>query len=225
MIPFIIFFGPEGAGKTTQINILARKLKAKYGPRNIEVISIRDNHLLIPIIVKFLKFLGFRAYFRYGDGHVSVVADVPRVVRDKRVWVLIQLLNVLPIYFVRYFLKRKLRKKLLVADRFITDSLCTISHFMQEPNFLTTTIGRLYFSLIPKDAYLIFLYASYETLRARYISRKTPVEPPDLIYYEILVGYAISKLFKHSIMINTSKKSVKDVSRIIDQFLKRFCIL
>lgn len=225
MRPFIVFFGPEGAGKTTQINILVRKLKAKYGAGNVEVISIRDNHLLIPIVIKLLKWLGLHTYFRYGNGYVTVVADVQKVIKDKRIWAIFQLLNLLPLYFVRYYLKRKLWGKLLVADRFIPDSLSTLAHFMDDPDFLMTRIGRLYFKLLPKDACLFFLYSPYEQLTARYRRRKTLVEPQDLIYYEILVGQKISRLFGNVLVINTSEKSISDTSRIIEEYLTRLGIL
>lgn len=221
----IVFFGPEGAGKTTQIHLLVKKLYAKYGSKNVEIISIRDNHLLIPIIVGFLKRLGVCTHFRYGDGHVQVVADVQRVVRDKRIWAVFQFLNLLPIYFVKYYLKGRLQGKMLVLDRFIPDSLGTLASFMDDPNILKSKLGRLYLRLLHTDTCLIFLYAPYEVLTERYGVRKTPIEPRDLISYEMLVGRKISKLFRNVLVINTSEESKIDTNKIIEGYLTKLGIL
>lgn len=216
MKPFILFFGPSGAGKTTQIKILSRKLRVKYGKGNIEVISIRDKHLLIPLVSKFLIWLGLYTHFRYGDRRLVVVADVQRVARDKRIWAIFQLINLLPVYFIRYYLNRKLWGKLLIADRFIQDSLSTLAHFLDDPNILKTRIGRLYLKLIPLDACLIFLYSSYNVLTIRYRNRGTLIEPQDLIRYEVFIGM---KLSSNALMINTSDKSIIETANIIDDYL------
>ncbi len=220
MKPFIVFFGPEGAGKTTQISLLVRKLNAKYGFGNVEVVSIRDNHLLIPMVVAVLKRLNLVTYVKYGD-EVVTVSDVSRVVRDKRIWAFFQLLNLLPVYFVRYYLKRKLWGKLVVADRFIPDTLSTLAHFMNNPNILKTRIARLYLKLIPRNVCSIFLFAPYKVLEARYRERKTPNEPEDLIGYEISVGRMLTRVLPIEVLsIDTAARTVVDTSRFIEEYLK-----
>jgi len=222
MKPFIIFFGPEGAGKTTQIRMLIKELQDKYGKQNVEVISIRDNHLLIPLVAKLLVRMGFFRYFSYGDGKIVKVADVQRVVRNKCLWSAFQFLNLLPLIFVKYYVKRKLFRKLLIADRFIPDSICTLAHFMNNMNILDTRIGRLYLKLIPQDAYLIFLFAPYEILVHRYKNRGSLVEPEDLIRYEITVGQMLVRLLHtRALAINTATKTPEETLRLIKKFLNK----
>jgi len=80
--------------------MLIKELQDKYGKQNVEVISIRDNHLLIPLVA---SKNGLLRYLKYGDGKLVEAADVQLVVRNKCLWSAFQFLNLLPPIFVKYF--------------------------------------------------------------------------------------------------------------------------
>src|SRR5437016_9013622 len=128
MVPKLVsFFGPDGAGKSTQVRILVNRL----GPAGLRVkkVWIRSPHTLAFIVSRLLFRLGL---YRVAVNPFGLGAKQPLVYPQslsKGIWAFIETISVLPLILLRVYLPLWMGYR-LVAERYVVDTIVTISYFI-----------------------------------------------------------------------------------------------
>jgi len=162
-IHLIHFFGPDGAGKTTQVDILVEFLKKK-GVR-ARKFWVRSPHTLAYVLWRLFVKIGFyRVIWNpFGIGIKIPAVDSNRLLRV--FWSSVEFLSVLPHIIRANILMFRGHK--LVAERYVLDTITTVAFFINDINFLRNPLARVLMRLIPKDAVLVFVDADFATILER----------------------------------------------------------
>lgn len=228
----IHFFGPDGAGKSTHVNILLKI----FAEKNVRAKKcwVRSPHTLAFILWRFFVKVGF---CRTVYNCLGVPFKFPAVDRNKGLrifWVVIEFISIFPLLIkVRYWLFKGYK---LIAERYILDSVVTIAYFINDIDFLKGRIARLLFRFIPKNTTFIFLDANYRTIYQRRappcisehkfqnsyksyeIGHLRSVEPRDFIEFQRNAYHFLAYIF-NPLIIDTTKHSIKETSNVILQYL------
>jgi hypothetical protein len=226
------FFGPDGAGKSTQVDILVGVLRERG--INAQKCWVRAHHTV--------AFLLWRLFIRIGFcrsvlNPFGVATRIPAVDQNRFLrffWSTVEFIGVLPhILRVHYSLWRG---RTLVAERYILDTITTTAYFLNDISFLRSCTSRILLFLIPHDTVFIFLDANYETIyqrRAHLFRIKirhkrhrreygaipaSSVEPRFFIDFQRAAYKILSRSFD-TLVINTSENSIEETSMAIRQKL------
>jgi len=225
------FFGPDGAGKSTQVDILINVLRRR-GMR-VQRCWVRAHHTLAFVLWKLFVRIGFIRVVINPFGSLGKLPAVGRNRFLRRFWSAIELVGVLPLILRVYY--SLWRGRILVAERYLLDTVTTIAYFVNDIDFLRSWTCRLLLRFIPKDTVFIFLDADYNTIYERRapLFRKTysrkvrrdygaipqcPVEPRVFIDFQRMAYKALAKSFD-PLVINTSNHSVEETSTMILNYL------
>lgn len=248
---FVHFFGPDGAGKSTQVDLLVGELKSR-GVR-AKKCWIRSPHTLAFLLSMFLLRIGFyrvsstsigkpeksrvvghkpqlgdiqpwdvrinpwRGISFDREGNVVVRERIPAVNSSALLrwfWAAIELVSVLPlILYLVYF--RLFLGYVLVAERYVIDTVVTIAYFIDDMGFLYSPIAGALLSCIPKNSVCVYLDSSYDTMIKR---RGYDVEVRSFIEFQ-RKAYGILANHLEVPVIDTSRLSVQETSTIISRYL------
>jgi thymidylate kinase len=226
------FFGPDGAGKSTQVDILFKTMRKD----NVKVKKcwVRSPHTVAFILWKLIVKIGF---CRTVSNPLGALFKFPAVDRNNGLrlfWALIEFFSVLPLIIkIRTLLSRGYT---LIAERYILDTVTTIAYFISDINFLKSRIAKLFFYFIPKNTIFVFLDSDYETIfrrRAGLLNVKNgnpqskaygsipkgAVEPRDFIDFQRIAYRALAKHF-NALEIDTSISSIEETSNAISAYLR-----
>ena len=217
------FFGPDGAGKSLQADILIGFL-ARRGFK-VRKCWLRAHHTLAFILWKLFVRIGF---YRVVINNFGFATKLPAVDRDKlwrSFWSSVEFISILPIVLrVHLSLSRGYR---VVAERYLLDSITAIAYVINDPDFLRGRISKMLLRLIPENTVFIFLDSDYETIRRRRArkrktaydySRGNYVEPRVYIEFQRTAYKILANSF-HALIVDTSKTSIGETSKNILQYL------
>jgi len=163
----IHFFGPDGAGKTTQVKILVRFLNNRG--MLARGFWVRSPHTLAYVLWRLFIRIGFyrTMWNPFGVGIKIPAVDRNRILRS--FWVTTEFFSVLP-HVIR---ARILMSKgyILVSERYLLDTITTVAFFVKDLNFVKGRLARILIRFIPRNAILIFIDADFETI----LERRTPL--------------------------------------------------
>ena len=228
----IHFFGPDGAGKSTQVDILIESIK-EFDPR-VKKWWVRSPHTFAFVLWRLFVKIGF---YRVVSNPLGFSFRLPAVDRSRVLqffWALVEFFSVLPLILRTRFLVFRGYK--LVAERYILDSVTTIAYFIDDMNFLRSRISRLLFRLIPRNTVFIFLDSNYDTIfrrRAPYLHvndcdqkrrsygsvPRSIVEPREFIDFQRNAYRILARSFD-ALTIDTSESSVEETSKAILEYLR-----
>jgi len=231
-IPRMIhFFGPDGAGKSTHVELLIRRIE-KVEP-NVRKCWLRSPHTFAFLLWRLFVRIGF---YRVVRNPLGIEIKLPAVDRSGSLrcfWALAEFFSVLPLIIRIDFAMRRGRK--FVAERYILDTVTTVAFFINDLNFLRSKIAKLLFLFIPKDTVFIFLDSDFKTVfkrrahiyvdgynqkgRAYGMIPKSAVEPQEFINFQRTAYKTLAKSF-NAFSINTSEFSVEMTSRSILNYLQ-----
>jgi thymidylate kinase len=158
----VIFFGPDGAGKSTQAKLLIKHLESQR--LRVRWTWIRGRHSLAFVLSNFLKKQGY--YIIATSGDIPHKVFDPRLMpKLQRVWVFIEFISVLPWIITRMYFPMAFGY-IVVAERYVIDTLVYMGYWI-SPVILRGFMARILLSLIPRDSILIYLNAQTETLLNR----------------------------------------------------------
>jgi hypothetical protein len=203
------FFGPDGAGKTTQVEKLAAHIE-KQGV-HVHKTWVRSPHTLAFVATMLLHRLGLRERFYNPFGHLIV--SRPRVDQNKVsrfLWVVLELVSVMPVV-LREAVIPAVRGRALIAERYLLDSIATIGFFVQEEGFVDSWAARFLYRLIPRDTLLVYLDADYPSILQR---RGEIAEPEEFIAFQRHV-YGILAERMRALVIYTPDHSIEETHAII----------
>jgi thymidylate kinase len=203
------FFGPDGAGKTTQVAKLAAYVE-KQGVK-VHKTWVRSPHSLAFVATMLLYRLGLRERFYNPSGHMIVAR--PRVDQNrvsKFLWVVLEVISVMPVV-LREATIPAVRGRALIAERYLLDSVATIGFFLHDESFVDSWAARFLYRLIPRDTLLVYLDADYPSILER---RGEIAEPEEFIAFQRRV-YGILAARMRALVIYTPDHTIEETHAII----------
>jgi thymidylate kinase len=200
----ILFFGPDGAGKTTLARMVKRHLmkRSKY---RIKVSWIRGTHTLALIIASF--FSKFNIMKGIDNPYFGI-----KIKKRDRIWQLIEFVSLLPRILIKYYIPHKIGY-VVVGERSPIDSLVWIVATTRDPRFLKTIYGKFLLSFSNSASKLIFVTARQDILVERRMSEginttfiKTQVLLYEKIYKILKESHVRAKVYR----LDTIDKNVYD---------------
>jgi len=214
LVPRLIsFFGPDGAGKSTQAELLSKhfqshKIKAKQ-------VWIRSPHTLAYLVSRFFLKIGF---YRVVSNHFGRQLKIPAVYKNqllKLFWSVIELFSALPLILFRVYLPLFLGYT-IVAERYVVDTVVNIAYYINDVGFLQSRTARLLLCFVPKNTLFIHLDSDYSNILKR---RSYTAEPQDFIEFQ-RTGYKAMGSSVGALFVDTSRTSVKQTYMQIMHWLK-----
>jgi len=210
----VVFFGPDGSGKTTQAKLLTSYfIKRGY---KVKQVWIRSNHSLAALVSKIFIILG---YFRIAfspDGDAYKIFDIRFLPKLKKIWCFLEFLSVLPwiLFKVNFPL---LLGYVVIADRYLVDTVVTIAYSFTDTNFISGFIAKVLLRMIPHNSFFIHLDAN-----TKIILRRRNVERIQRDFIEFQKKwYTLFALSFGALSINTSNKKVYNTfNEIIENIYK-----
>jgi len=203
----IVFFGPDGSGKTTQAILLASHFQ-KQGCK-VRLVWIRAHHSLASILSKILSSFGYyRRIFSRGKSSKSL--DVKLSSRFKRFWSFIEFISVLPWILIKVKLPLLLGY-VVIAHRYLVDTIASVAYFLGDNEFPSGNAAKILLAMISKGAFLIHLDAEIETIMER---RKDEELDLDFIQFQRKFYLSFATLLG-ALSINTSSKNIMGTFQII----------
>jgi thymidylate kinase len=211
----VALYGPDGVGKSTQIEIISNNLR-KEGYK-VKTIWIRAPHTLAFIISTVLVKLGFSVNDVNPYGKIKKLPDVDSNFIVKNIWATIEFISVLPLILIKVVIPIILGYA-IIADRYLLDTIVSVAYYIKDIDFVNGKIARILMLLIPRNSILIHLDADYDTLLIR---RGKNVESYEFIDFQKKAYARLSKNITSN-YIDTSKISIDETSQIIDKLIKQY---
>lgn len=230
-VPKLIhFFGPDGAGKSTQVEILMRNI-LKTNPQ-VRKCWVRSPHTLAFLLWRLFVKIGFYRGIRNVFGSEIRLPAVNRNGTLRLFWTLLEFISILPLLIRIRFLMWKGYK--FIAERYLLDSIVTVAFFIDDINFLKSRVAKLFFLFIPRDTVFIFLDSDFETVfrrRAPIFGHnqaakgrvygavpKSAVEPREFIDFQRKAYKILAKSF-NAFVIDTSISPIEETSKALLEHL------
>jgi len=214
LVPHLIsFFGPDGAGKSTQAELLlnhfqSHKIKAKKA-------WIRSPHTLAYLVSRFFVKIGF---YRVVSNPFGKQLKIPAVHKNhwlKLFWSVIELVSTLPPILFRVYIPLFLGYT-IIAERYVVDTVVTIAYYVNDLGFLQSRTARLLLCFVPKNTVFIHLDSDYSNIIKR---RSHTIEPRDFIEFQ-RIGYKTIGSLVRAEFVDTSRTSVKQTYTRIMHWLR-----
>ncbi|MEM4325645.1 MAG: hypothetical protein QXK74_08330 [Candidatus Nitrosocaldaceae archaeon] len=211
----IIFFGPDGAGKTTQADMLVARL-LESGIR-CKKFWLRSPHTLAYLLWRLLFRLG---KYRIEKNHVGkeFYALSLKNQYTKVIWSIVEFISIIP-HILRFYMLIN-GGYVVIAERYVIDTIANIAYFIDDKSFVTSKMANMIARLVPKDALLIYLDADYYTIVNRRGDLAEPFTYIDIQRYT----YEYYSLLFNSLKISTTRYSKEDVTRIILRYLNNYLV-
>ena len=224
----IAFFGPDGAGKSTQAELLVNFLKA----RGIKVKRawVRSVHTFAYLIWRLLYRLNLcrdksgiplKGHFRFAVpylnespyGAVSPITMSPPILRgtiSRFIWSFIEILSIIPVVVLQVYVPLLLGR-MVVAERFVVDSIASIAYFLNDESFAESWRAKFLLRLVPRGTIFVFIDVDYETIFTRRGELSGPREYTDFhraVYCRLAREVMASR-------VDTSKDSAQEAHQKI----------
>jgi len=200
----IIFFGPDGSGKTTQANLLVEELrKNRIKTRKLWLRSLHTLAFVVSGIAMHVLRLDSVYEFRARYSHKRLF---------RRFWYAIEFVSILPLILFRFHLPIR-RGYTIVAERYVLDWIVSLSYLSRNESMLDSFLAKTVLRFIPKNSILIYIDASYDAICKR--GRKE--DSFEFIDFQRRTCAKIASMLS-SVVIDTSDKSVQEVHELICHF-------
>ncbi|MEM4468906.1 MAG: hypothetical protein QXS32_07580 [Candidatus Nezhaarchaeales archaeon] len=214
MTLFISIFGPDGSGKSTQARILAKHLVNRG--LKVKLVWIKSRHTLAYIISRVFAKLSPRFLVLNPHGTIIRINAINNNPIGRLIWPWIEFMSILPLVILRVYLPL-LMGYVIVAERYMVDSVVSIAYWLNDSNFLSSFIARTMLRLIPKRSMLVYLYSDYEEIRRR---RGNMADPKDYVCFQKLAYNKLARMLG-AIRIDTSQRSIEGTASAIRDHLKQ----
>lgn len=197
----IYFFGADGTGKTTQANLAASNLR-KHGFK-VWRASIKQHHTFAYMFLKLMPSKNLQGesvhYYGFSDNLTAKI---------RAPWKILELASVFPALIYKIYIPMLLGY-IVVCDRYLFDTLATLSYFLKDPRILSGLPSKILQCFIPKKSLLVLFEAENIDIFTR--KQDEPLTLKLLEYYRQSYRQLTWWSGRKIITINTSKLSVKEV--------------
>jgi thymidylate kinase len=132
--------------------------------------------------------------------------------RIRTPWKILEMISLLPAVIYRVLLPLLLGF-VVVCDRYVLDTLVTLSYFVKEPRLVSSTYAKLLVKLIPKNSLLIYFDADTDTILRR--KKDEPLTEQLIEYYKKAYSDILRRLGLAAMTIDTSMTTIEDVEKTI----------
>nr|MDO8044983.1 hypothetical protein [Candidatus Baldrarchaeota archaeon] len=208
-------FGPDGSGKSTQINLLTSYLESQGF--KVYKTWICWNHLFAWMLCRIFVHLGCYVWKPSEKCPINKYPpiEVYRGKLGKHIWMFIELVSLLLMLFTRVFLK-KIAGYIIVVERYIAGTLADLVYIHGEP-ILNSIISRFLLKTVNNNRTIfIYLTADYKTIVGR---RRLMSEPKDYIEAQETAYRWFARHFNNCLVINTSKSTIEDTQKTIQDWI------
>jgi len=197
----IIFFGPDGSGKTTQAELLTQQLR-KEGIRT-KRLWLRSLHTLAFMISKVaMTIMGLESVYDFRAKYSRVRAFRP-------FWYGIEFVSILPLILFRFYLPLA-RGHTIIAERYVIDWIASLSFVSANESLPYSWLAKSALTFIPKDSLLIYIDADYEAI----CSRGRKEDSFEFIEFQRRYYAKIAQKL-NAVVIDTSNKTIPEVNALI----------
>lgn len=207
----IYFFGSDGTGKTTHADLVSMQLRMN-GFKTTRV-SIKQHHTLA---FAMLKFLNRQNPQNQAINYYGFEGDFGRKIKTP--WKILEITSLVPALVNRVFVPLSLGY-VVICDRYLLDTLVTLSYFLKEPEMISGNLAKFLIQLIPKNSLLVY----FETETNIIIERKQdePLTKELIDYYKN--AYRTFERWPDLEInaIDTGASSIQDVQAKINAMLQR----
>ncbi|MEM2742062.1 MAG: hypothetical protein QXD95_07955 [Nitrososphaeria archaeon] len=201
MYKLIYFFGPDGVGKTTHANLIANRLRL-MGFR-VWRASVKQHHTLAYLLLKTLSHRNPKGKIMNYYGFNDVLMR-----RIRTPWKILEIVSLFPAVFYRIILPLLLGY-VVVCDRYVLDTLVTLSYFLKDPKLILSKSARILIRLIPKNSLLLYFNADAEVILQR--KRCEPLTFQLITYYARMYAMMINVYNLKAEKINTTTEPINKV--------------
>jgi thymidylate kinase len=211
-VPVIAFFGPDGAGKSTQVALLIDYLKRK----NLKTRRawIRAVHSLAFVLSKVLIRMGYVKTAPAGAPGMRRL-DLGGSPALQMIWPWVELASMLPLILIRVKIP-SLLGRMVVCERYTLDSIPSISYTLDDEHFDQHVVGRVLLSMVSPEYVLINLDCDYPAIVKR---RGEFAEPEDFIRVQRDVYSKFTKSMK-ALYLNTASRTTADTQTAIRMYVE-----
>ncbi len=205
----IYFFGPDGTGKTTHADLTSLYLRRK-GYRTWRA-SVKQHHTFSYL---FLKILGRENPEGQAMSYHGFEGELVRRIRTP--WKILELISLLPAVLYRVLLPLLLGF-VVVCDRYVLDTLVTLSYFVKEPKLVSGAYARLLVKLIPGNSVLIYFDADTDTILRR--KNDEPLTEQLIEYYKKTYRALMKWSGLSTATIDTSVATIEEIQGTVMPFV------
>lgn len=207
----IYFFGPDGTGKTTHAELISQYLRER-GYKTWRT-NVKQHHTFSYLLLKLLshgKHNGQAiSYYGFSDGLKQKI---------KTPWKILEMVSLFPAILYRVLLPLLLGY-IVVCDRYVLDTLASLSYFLGDRKLISGMFARLLTSMIPKASILFYMNADTHVILKR--KKDEPITAKLIWYYKWTYKTLIKQFKLKTITIDTSTAEVGDVQKMILQQINK----
>jgi len=200
----IIFFGPDGSGKTTQADLLVGALeKSGVKTRKLWLRSLHTLAFMISRVAMRVLNLENIYEFRAKYSHKKFFQGI---------WYVIEFISILPIIVFKFRLPLT-QGYTIVAERYVIDWIASLSYASRNDSMPDSFLAKAVLSFIPKNSLLIYVDASFEAI----CSRGRTEDSFEYIEFQRRFYQNMAKTL-NCVIIDTSDKTVQEVHELISSY-------
>jgi len=146
-LPLIVFFGPDGGGKTT-LALMLREYLLKTAKFGVMLSWIRGTHTLALVVANILS--KFRSMKGCDNPYFNIT-----IRKGKEAWQLIEFFSAIPLILFKFVIPSSLGF-CVIGERCPIDSVVWVSSTTNDPKYMRSLLAKFLVSLILRESGAMF---------------------------------------------------------------------
>lgn len=161
----ICISGPDGTGKTTQVNLLINKFREKG--IEYEYKWLRFHHFFSLPVLGIARLIGLSEVKELKNGDKIGYHYFYKSKIISKIYIISMYVDTLLFTLIKVHIPMKFFKSNIACDRFIYDTLIDLIISTRNNNILHSTVGKSFLRLVPNNSKFLILIADENTLKKR----------------------------------------------------------